>query len=279
MISIFSVISFIIYTTLCMCVAVLVWKPQLVANIIIRNYPSQLYSDASDAEYVEHEYRDSKVYTYNDTGYEPGSPVIIYLNGGMFVMMSPELRALQEFTHRRRLVTFTHPVRFDAETRDIVEYIRDLIVNYIPTLYAKDPPKEYFIVAHSAGAFYAILMIRLINGSTKHDSSNMYISRFIGINGFYGSSTTKFLMFKLLSVGYVEKDLPTPVPLSIASYTDRIHVLTNTDDFIRDSSEAFAHNNGASLRVMPGDHTSLYTLSKPESVKMFEYLNELILES
>lgn len=283
MISVLGVISIIVYLLLFTLMGVLVFHPQAVANVIIRNYPSAL-NDAvvkasaaatSPAPFKVRKYRQSDVYTFNDETYERGSPLLVFISGGMFIMVRPELMAIQKFPSSRRIVTFTYPVRFKECTVDIVDYIRDLIVNYLPACYESDPPTKVYLMAHSAGAFYAIMLLQLMHDTNKKFPFD--VVKFIGINGFYGSGTTKTLLFKVLSMCYVEKSLPYRVPASIVDKVNRVHIITTTDDFIRDSSETFALNNGLVAHVIKGDHTSLNKLTKPESAAMFEYINRLVL--
>lgn len=265
MISILGVLRVLIYVIILAVLYLVFMKPQLLANIIIRNYPKNI-TVTLDKNYTTEYFRGFEVYHLNDTVYKPKTPVVVFITGGLFIMSNPEMALMQRLNRDCRIVTFNHPVRFKVDTNDIITFIYDLIKEHVFKRYKGVHKEGIIIMGHSAGSFYGAILTQLIRSNT-----NIPVHRFIAVNGFFGSTTTNVLLFKLMSLYYIERGLLYKLPERVPA--DEVVIISTRLDFLRESSEVYAAKNLVKLQLFDGDHHSVYKINRHESKSIIDFIN------
>lgn len=244
-------ISIILYLLIFIIIYLVLYQPQLMAKVMVQSYPVQFVNPTPNNEALrETEFRGYKVYRYNEKTADDDTSVVIYLNSGAFIMCNIALATMELFKNNHIVVTFEQPTRFNHTTKDIIQFMADVINDHIMVDY-KD--RQITFIANSASGFYMMHLVRLIDADR--------IEKIFTINGFFGSASVTSVLLKFAQYWYIERSgdlnrIPLALPVALQP---RLMIISTQQDYehLKESTRNFAEANSGIVYTLPGGHVEI----------------------
>lgn len=251
-------------------------------SLIHENIKEEIFSST-----VQNNYKKSfkhKIYYYTKPG-NNANKLIIDIPGGAFLVAATNLNLYFNMLHLDiDVVSIEYPVLMQATAEDTLLYLEEamhyIIKNHKRKYFidANDNDLEIYLVSASAGSYFGTKLIN--RGNIKN------ITKFIGINGYYGHRTISNGFLKLLEIYYLTQTLfdntkqrkydCRPIDSTIESM-----IIIGTQDTLKESSINFSKLTGSHLDICTyqGDHTFYLKWNTLEAKRFYNDLELFLLES
>lgn len=225
-----------------------------------------------------------KIYYYTKPKNNPHK-LIIDIPGGAFVVAATNLNLYFNMLHLDiDVVSIEYPALMEATAEDTLLYLEEavhyIIKNHKKKYFteANDNDLEIYLVTASAGSYFGTKLIN--RGNVKN------ITKFIGINGYYGHRTMSNGFYKILENYYLTQTLfdnakqrkydCRPIDSTIESM-----IIMGKQDTLKESSINFSKLTGRHLDICTyeGDHTFYHKWNTLEAKRFYNDLELFLLEN
>ena len=225
-----------------------------------------------------------KLYYYTKPGNQVNK-LIIDIPGGAFLVAATNLNLYYNMTNLDiDVVSLEYPVLMDATAKHTILYLEEAI-DYIIENHKKKSSIDHgvfeiYLVTASAGSYYGT---KLINRSKFKN----YITKFVGINGYYGHKTVSNEFLKLIETCYLTKTLWNFSDIQQREYdcspidsTIQTMLCIGTQDSLKESSLYFSRLTGSNLEICTyeGDHTFYLKWNNTEALRFYRDLEIFLME-
>ena len=226
-----------------------------------------------------------KIYYYTKPR-NNGLKLIIDIPGGAFLVAATNLNIYFSMTHLDiDVVSLEYPVLIYATAEETLLFLEEamhyIIKNHMKKYFLDNDEKlEIYLVTASAGSYFGT---KLIN----RGKFRKYITKFIGINGYYGHKTMSNKFLSLIESCYLTKTLWQFDDIQQRKYdcspidnTIQSMMIIGKQDNLKESSINFCKLTGSHLELCTyeGDHTFYLKWNTPETKKIYKDLEIFLIE-